>query len=204
MSTSGGNSGCDDETFDPGGAGGIGYPEGIGVPPGETAQVRLWVTDNHNQPVSSERLRIGIGLYEKGAPARQTAAGDIPELQEEDGHTWRLTEVVESQPGDRSLELVDDTEGPTLVYHYSAHAGHTLERVLLDGVEIESTLGLGSGSGPVGPPDPAPAPTASGSEPTPVREPRSPWRRTSGSTEQLRGFRPRPVGLRTCHIRSGE
>ena len=89
--------------------------------------------------MSADGLRIGIGLYEEGAPAEQAAAGDVPELQEDDGHLWRLAEVVESQPGDRSLELVDDTEAATLVFHYTAHAGRTLVSVLLDGEEAEAT-----------------------------------------------------------------
>ena len=70
-----------DDTFDPGGGGGIGYPEGVGAPPGETAKVRLSVTDGPTaQPVAGDRLRIGVGLYAQGLPARsgRSAAGDVP------------------------------------------------------------------------------------------------------------------------------
>ena len=150
VSTSASSSGCDDDTFDPGGAGGIGYPEGIGVPPGRDGAGpalghRTTTTSRSSADGRPDRDRP---LRRRSPPAAQTGRlGDIPDAPGV-GRTPLAPHRGWSRasPGDRSLRARGRPRRvPRLVYfYYSAHAGrHAGARAPRRRGGWQATFGIG-------------------------------------------------------------
>jgi hypothetical protein len=136
--------GCEDQTFDPAGQGGYGFPDGVGTA-GPTT-LRMWVTTKAGEPVDADDLRLGVGVYADGEPAATFAGGSaVPEVVEHGGHTWQFTGLDESPVGHR--ELGRRVPAGTLVYFHAARLGTATLVPVVDGRPTGNRYATGAGSG---------------------------------------------------------
>lgn len=91
--------------------GGIAWPDGTKLEPGDEVTARIWLTrhdkslDTDAPVATSSSARLGLAYYEVAPTVAEVAGWHLPELYEFGGHTYRYISSEEHRGGQASYQL---------------------------------------------------------------------------------------------------